>query len=334
MPSGGGVQPISLNVSDYKLRLTEWNPNAGFPVKLSGVRDNMYMLYWPFDSPGDQLDSEIVPLRVQWASDEGKSELDPHSESWQRYKTLYNYQFGEQKTVGLYAPDLSYAGQNSHGKDEYSFGHYLRLVRLYVKPEFRTEFEGFVHSYIVPAADKIFAEKNRRKNLAPLAERARWKYSPYTRLVSINVNMATIPDFELFVQKTLVPAAHETDTPMLGYRTVTGDRHNYTFVFPFDGKNEIHNDRHSLIASRLLREHQTQLVAKRRGTDARYETAALSNRAEAEAVKIADNLSAEFHSHAIDIEEIVLKSRPDMSSLLRERFTDESLEHSRTLLKA
>lgn len=320
-------------MGDYRLQLTEWNPNQGFPVKLMGVRDNMYMLYWPFDNMGDQLDSEIMPLRVQWASDEGKSELDPNSESWKRYKALYNYQFGEQKTVGLYAPDLSYAGETVHGKDDFNFGRYLRMVRLYVKPEYRGEFEGFVHNFIVPAADKIFADKNRRKNLLPIETRTRWKYSPYTRLVSVNVNMATIPEFELFVQRNLVPAARETGTPMIGYRTVTGDRHNYTFIFPFDKKEQMHFDRNTLMASMLMREHQVQIAAKHRGNGPRVEPTALTNREEAAALSKAEDLSSEFHSHAVDIEEIVLKSRPDMSSLLRERYTDDSLERASKVLR-
>ena len=317
-----------MRIGDYALRLTAWNPNKGYVVNsaFSSVHDNLYTLFFPVDSLGDQLDSEIMPLRVQWAAQEGRSELDPHSESWKRFKQLYGYQFGEQKTLGLYGPDLSYAGKTSKGLEEYNFGRYLRIVRLYVKPEYRAEFEDFVHKFIVPASTEIVMNKNRAKNLPPLEKRMRWRLPMYMRTVSINVNMPTIPEFELFIQQHLLRAARDTDTPVLTYRTVTGDKHNYTLVFPFNEKTEIQGSGSSLVASSLLREHQIQLLAKRTGKNARYQEAAYRpNAAEAEAMAIADDLSAQFHSHAIEIEEVVHKSRPDMAAALEQRYTNESV---------
>lgn len=290
------------------------------------MRDNLYTLFFPVDSLGDQLDSEIMPLRVQWAAQEGRSELDPNSESWKRFKQLYSYQFGEQKTLGLYAPDLSYAGQDQ-GRTEYDFGRYLRIVRLYVKPEHRTEFEDFVHKFIVPAATQIIMDKNAHKHLASVEQRNRWKLPAYTRMVSINVNMPTIPEFELFIQQHLLRAARDTETAVLTYRTVTGDKHNYTLLFPFNDSSDMHYDGKNLMASSLLREHQLQLMAKRSGHGAKYQAAAFAgSTAEAAALATANDLSSQFHSHALDIEEVVFKGRPDMSAALEQRFTPKSIE--------
>lgn len=316
-------------MGDYKLKLAAWNPNEGYipSSEAARVHDNLYTLFFPVDGLGDQLDSEIMPLRVQWAAQEGKSELDPNSESWKRFKQLYSYQFGEQKTLGLYAPDLSFAGQAEQGRSEYDFGRYLRIVRLYVKPEHRTEFEDFVHKFIVPAATQIIMDKNARKNVAPLEQRNRWKLPAYTRMVSINVNMPTIPEFELFVQQHLLRAARDTETAVLTYRTVTGDKHNYTLLFPFNDSSDMHYDGKALMASSLLREHQLQLMAKRSGKGPKYQAAAFAgSSAEATALATAEDLSSQFHSHALDIEEIVFKTRTDMGAALEQRFTPQSIK--------
>jgi len=45
-----------------------------------------------------------------------------------------------------------------------------------------------------------------------------------------------------------------------------------------------------------------------------------------EAVKIGNELAEQFHSHAIDIEEIVYQMRPDMSALLGGRYSNESVQ--------
>ena len=316
-------------MSDYQLKLAAWNPNEGYMATpaAASVRDNLYRLFFPVDGLADQLDSEIMPLRVQWAAQEGRSELDPNSESWKRFKQLYSYQFGEQKTLGLYAPDLSFAGQTEQGHDEYNYGRYLRIVQLYVKPEHRAQFEDFVHKFIVPAATQIIMGKNERKNLPPLEQRMRWKMPAYMRTVSINVNMPTIPEFELFIQQHLLRAARDTQTPVLTYRTVTGDKHNYTLLFPFNENSEMHYDGKSLMTSSLLKEHQLQLLAQRSGNGPKYRAAAFAgSSAETAALATANNLSSQFHSHALDIEEVVHKARPDMSAALEQRFTPKSID--------
>jgi hypothetical protein len=283
------------------------------------------------DNLGDQLDSEIMPLRVQWAAEEGRSELDPNSQSWRKFKQLYSYQFGEQKTLGLYAPDLSFAGQTKRGAEEYNYGRYLRIVRLYVKPEFKAEFEDFVHKFIVPSATEIVMSKNKHKRLPPLEQRTRWRLPANLREVSINVNMPTIPEFELFVQQHLLRAARDTETPVLTYRTVTGDKHNYTMLFPFNDKEEIQHDRNSLMASLLMREHQLQLLARRSGKGAKYEPASFAGTTEeAAALSEAQQLASQFHSHAIEIKEIVHKTRTDMGAGLEQRFTPDSIKFVQT----
>jgi hypothetical protein len=45
-----------------------------------------------------------------------------------------------------------------------------------------------------------------------------------------------------------------------------------------------------------------------------------------EALEIADDLAGQFHSHAIEIEEIVYHMRPDMSALLPGRYSKESVQ--------
>ena len=316
-------------MSDYQLKLAAWNPNEGYMATpaAASVRDNLYRLFFPVDGLADQLDSEIMPLRVQWAAQEGRSELDPNSESWKRFKQLYSYQFGEQKTLGLYAPDLSFAGQTEQGHDEYNYGRYLRIVQLYVKPEHRAEFEDLSTSLSVPAAKQIIMGKNERKNLPPLEQRMRWKMPAYMRTVCINVNMPTIPEFELFVQQHLLRAARDTQTPVLTYRTVTGDKHNYTMLFPFNDSNEMHYDGKSLMTSSLLKEHQLQLLAQRSGNGPKYQAAAFASTQQKQPHwPLANNLSSQFHSHALDIEEVVHKARLDMSAALESRFTPKSID--------
>lgn len=319
------------------MQLAAWNPNEQYvhEPKTQSVRDNLYFLYFNFDNIGDQLDSEITPLRVQWAAEEGKSELDPNSESWRRFKRLYSMQFGEQKVISLYAPELSFAGSGDTTAEQYNFGRYLRLVYLYVKPSARADFEGFVHQFIVPAATQILGYHNGLKKLRPVSERSHWRMPAYMRTVSMNVNMPTIPEFELFVQDHLLPAARETNTPMLAYRTVSGNRHNYHFLFPFNAQDDIHHDRKNLMASALLREHQLQLYAKRKKSGPQYQTAAFdpSMASETAAVGFAADLASQFHGHALEIEEIVQRVRPDMSSALEERYSKESIQFVRSSLK-
>lgn len=321
---------MSFNLNDYNLRLNSWNPNEGYVNRpgMEGIHNNLYMLFYPLESMADQLDSEIMPLRVQWAASEGKSELDPHSESWKRFKRLYGYQFGEQKTVGLFAPELSFSGETEQQKEMYDLGRYLRMVRLYVQPQFEDEFEDFVHNFIVPAAEKILTEKKNMKRLLPADQRTYWQLPTYMRTVCINVNMPTIPEFELFVQQRLLGAARDTNTAMLTYRTVTGDKHNYHILFPFNSKQDPQHDNNRLMVSRLMREHQLQLLANQAPKSAGYQPATYrpSPAATEMALATADNLSAEFHSHAIHIEEIVQRIRPDMSASLRERYTKQSIE--------
>ncbi len=323
-----------MRVGDYQLKITSWNPNQGYVASAAAAttRDNLYTLFFPLDTLADQLDSEIMPLRVQWASQEGRSELDPNSESWRRFKQLYSYQFGEQKTIGLYGPDLSYAGEMQNGHEEYNYGRYLRMVQLYVKPEYRAEFEDFVHKFIVPASTQIVMSKNEQKHLPPLAQRVRWRLPVYVRQVSINVNMPTIPEFELFMQQHLLRAARDTNTPVLTYRTVTGDRHNYTLLFPFNERSEIQADGSTLMASTLMRQHQMYLLAQRTGQLPKYREAAFkpSSAARAEAIATADDLAGQFHSHALEIQEIIHKARPDMAAALDQRFTQQSIDFVET----
>jgi hypothetical protein len=326
---GDGVQTVSAKVGDYSLKLTAWNPNEGYVNNpaTAKVRDNLYTLLFPLDTLGEQLDSEIMPLRVQWAAQEGRSELDPNSASWQQFKQLYSYQFGEQKTLGLYAPDLSFVGQTEQGQEEYNYGRYLRIVRLYVKPDHRAEFEDFVHKFIVPAATQIIMGKNEAKNLPPVDQRMRWRMPAYMRTVCMNVNMPTIPEFELFIQQHLLRAARDTQTPVMTYRTVTGDKRNYTMLFPFNDRSDMHYDGKSLMTSNLLKEHQLQLLAQRSGHGPKYQAAAFAGTTEERvALTTANNLASEFHSHALEIEEVVHRARPDMGSALNQRFTPKSIE--------
>lgn len=313
----------------FNMKLRPWNPNEGYvpAPEASSTTDNLYTLLFPFQNIGDQLDSEIMPLRVQWAAQEGKSELDPNSESWKRFKQLYSYQFGEQKTIGLFAPELSFQGDGESTTEKYDFGRYLRVVYLYVKPSARKEFEGFVQQFIVPAAEKILARRDEVTNAPPAEARTYWRLPKYLRKVSINVNMPTIPEFELFIQQRLLTAARDINTPVLTYRTVTGDKHNYHLLFPFEQANGIHSTKDNLMTSMLMREHQLQLFAKRQGRPDMFQLASARNSAAYnEALEIADDLAGQFHSHAIEIEEIVYHMRPDMSALLPGRYSKESVQ--------
>ena len=304
-------------------------------------RDNLYELYFPFENLGDQLDNEIVPLRVQWAQSAGQDALDPNSDSWKRFKELYSYQFQEEKTVALFAPELSFSGNDSSYADQYHYGRYLRIVYLYVKPEKVPQFEDFVHKFIVPAATQILAMRDEVVHAPPVGQRRLYKLPTHMRRVSINVNMPTIPEFELFMQKFLVPAAKQTNTPLLTYRTVTGNKHNYHILYPVSDPHGVHYnnktmhfDDTNLMASSLLRKHQLQTVALRgnapqdgpRLVDASYSIGGGNPAAEEEAVVYATELAEQFHSHAIHIEEVVNRTRPDMGSALSACFTSQSID--------
>lgn len=316
-------------ISDYPLQLTAWSPNSGYcvPVEFREVTNNLYTLVFPFENIGDQLDSEITPLRVQWAAEEGKLELDSRSVSWQRYKQLYGMQFGEQKIISLYAPELSFEGTGPNTVDKYNFGRYLRLVYLYVKPQARAEFEQFVLQFIVPAAEKILTRRDEVTGAPPPERRTYWRLPNYMRIVSMNVDMPTIPEFELFVQQHFLSAAQMTNTPLLTYRTVSGNRYNYHMLFPHDSEEAIQHQGDSLIASALFKKHELLRVAKRKRGEVRYRPASTGEQdAEfVEATRIGDGLSSEFHGHVIEMEEIVYGMRPDMSALLGGRYSKESV---------
>jgi hypothetical protein len=344
-PSGAALKPSAFvsNVGAYKLRLADWNPNLGYPVSPSkaGNTTNRYTLFMPFESIGDQQDNEIMPLRVQWASAQRSSDIGPNSESWRMFQELYSYQFGEQKTVALFAPELSFEGNSSKSADRYYLGRYVRMTNLFVRPEHQPDYEKFVHTYIIPAAEKILTQLDvvmkATTNRGPLPpdKRAYWRLPAYLRVVAVNVNMPTIPEFEIFTQRHLVAAAQETNTPLLCYRTVSGTRHNYYFVYPFNEHKELPYSRDTLVASALLREHQMQIVAKRSGQKVRVIPAALGSQDPeiAKALQVSSELSEQFHSHAIELEEIVYRVRPDMSARLDEKFTKDSLQFVRASLQ-
>jgi len=328
--NGAHVSSIDYEMSRYSMKMRSWNPNEGYITSSSDAHtsNNLYTLLFPFENIGDQLDSEIMPLRMQWAAEEQKSELDPNSESWQRFKKLYSFQFGEQKTIGLFAPELSFEGEGESSKEQYNFGRYLRVVYLYVKPASRKEFESFVHEHIVPAAEKILAQRDQVTNAPPLDARTYWRLPKYLRKVSINVNMPTIPEFELFIQQHMLTAARDTNTPVLTYRTVTGDKHNYHLLFPFEEAEGMHSSKDTLMASLLMREHQVQLAARRQGRKSIFHVASsgISPAAHSEAINTADNLAEQFHSHAIQMEEIVYLMRPDLSASLKGRYSNVSVQ--------
>lgn len=324
---------MSSDIRDYPLRIKQWTPNDGYlrNAAMQASRNNLYELLFPFDNLGDQLDSEIMPLRVQWAQSAGESALDPNSESWKRFKELYSYQFQEEKTVALFAPELSFKGAGAP-TEQYDYGRYLRIVYLYVKPEKIPEFEDFVHKFIVPAATEILHYRDKVVHAPPPGQRKLYRLPTHIRRVSINVNMPTIPEFELFIQRHLLPAAQRTNTALLTYRTVTGNKHNYHLFYPFNEGESIQRDGKNLVAASLLKEHHLKLVAEKY-SEPRFVGAAYSphgaahGRAEEEknAVDIANELAAQFHSHAIEIEEVVSRLRPDMAAALDGRFTSSSI---------
>jgi hypothetical protein len=341
-PSNVALKPraFASEVGAYKLKLADWNPNVGYPVSpgKAGNTTNRYTLFMPFESIGDQQDNEIMPLRVQWASAQRSSDIGPSSESWRMFQELYSYQFGEQKTVALFAPELSFEGASSKPADRYYLGRYVRMTNLFVRPERQPDYEKFVHTYIIPAAEKILAQLDvvlkTTTNRGPLPpdKRAYWRLPAYLRVVAVNVNMPTIPEFEIFTQRHLVAAAQETNTPLLCYRTVSGTRHNYYFVYPFNEHKELQYGRDTLMASALLREHQIQIVAKRSGQQVRVIPTAFGSQDPeiAKALQVSSELSEQFHSHAIELEEIVYRIRPDMSARLDEKFTKDSLQFVRS----
>jgi len=144
--------------------------------------------------------------------------------------------------------------------------------------------------------------------------------------------MPTIPEFEIFTQRHLVAAAQETNTPLFCYRTVTGTRHSYFFVYPFNEQKELQYTNDTLVASALLREHQIQIVAKRSGQQVRVVPTAMEGQDPEirKALEVSSELSEQFHSHAIEMEEIVYRVRPDMSARLDEKFTKDSLQFVRS----
>lgn len=307
---------------DTRLVLADFNPNHGYLHSHGSTsRTNLYTLLFPFQNLGDQLDSEIMPLRVQWALDQGGDILDPSTESWKRYKYLYGLQFGESKTVALFAPELSHLGPSPLPRERYDLGRYIRIVYLYVKPDLQEEFEQFVRQSIVPMAEKILAFRDEQTKAPPPDKRNYYKFGAYWRKLSMNVYMPTIPEFELFVQLHLVPAARATGIPMLTYRTVTGDRHNYHMFFPFNSPSEIHNDHKNLMVSSLLREHHLKSLPSLSRTNLRDHD---------QAKALADQLSSIFHSHLLDIEEVVFRTRPDMSAKMEGRYTQDSLKTIRS----
>lgn len=313
---------VNLEFSDFELQVSEFNPNADYlhEPSTASVRNNLYTLFFPFANLGDQLDSEIMPLRVQWAMDQGDDALNPGSESWQKFKYLYGLQFGESKTIGLFAPELSYSGVGGSPGDHYDLGRYVRIVNLYVKPGVETEFEDFVHKYIVPTAEKILAYRDEVTKAPPLEARNYYKFAPYWKKLSMNVYMSTIPEFELFIQRKFLVAARESNVPMLTYRTVTGDVHNYHMFFPFTDASDIHNDRHNLMVHSLLRKHKLESAKLQRVNDSYSEAARRNSLLEA------DSAAEEFLSHLMALDEVVYRTRPDMSAKLSGRYTRESLE--------
>jgi hypothetical protein len=203
------------------------------------------------------------------------------------WRQVYGYLAKEQKSVYQVLPDMTVVdgeiGLPAKGQGRYHYDNYLRIVDIRVHKDRTGDFENFVHTNVVPAVAK-FLPKIEGQNTNRLPR--------HLRTVKIATRLGTEPELLDFLTNYIVPAAKQTKTDVFIYRGVYSAGANYFLLFPYDDVTSLANTSNSVFSELLTKAYP----------------------------KEARQLNMQFANTISLVQEIVSKTRPDMSSNLENKF--------------
>jgi len=170
------------------------------------------------------------------------------------------------------------------GKGKYHYDNYLRIVDIRVHKDRTGDFENFVRTNVVPAVAE-FLPKIKGQNTNKLPR--------YLRTVKIATRLGAEPELLDFLANYVVPAAQKTRTDVFIYRGVYSAGANYFLMFPYDDPSALAHTSNRVISDLLAKVYPA-----------------------AEAQK----LDMQFANTISLVQELVSKTRPDMSSNLENKY--------------
>jgi hypothetical protein len=257
----------------------------GKPATATGnIGNKWYYLIYPLANIDALWETDVDFLKAQWTVTHGSK-----AASEALWRQVYGYLAKEEKSVYQVLPDLTVVdgeiGLPAKGQGKFHYDNYLRIVDIRVHKDRTTDFENFVHTNVVPAVAKF---------LPKVEGQAGNKLPRYLRSVKIATRLGAEPDLLDFLTNYVVPAAKSTGTDVFIYRGVYSSGANYFMLFPFDDPSSLANSTDSVF---------TELLAK------------------AYPGKEHKKLGQQFANTVSLVQEIVSKTRPDMSSNLENKYT-------------
>jgi hypothetical protein len=249
----------------------------------SNIGNKWYYLIYPLANIDALWETDIDFLKAQWTVTHGSKEAAEGL-----WRQVYGYLAKEQKSVYQVLPEMTVVdgvvGIPPRGAGKFHYDNYLRIVDIRVHKDRTSDFENFVHTNVVPAVARF---------LPKIEGQNRDRLPRFLRTVKIAVRLGAEPELVDFLTNYLVPAAKSTRTDVFIYRGVYSAGANYFLLFPFDDKDSLAHTRNRIISELLAKVHSPEE---------------------------AQRLDQNFASTISMVQEIVSKTRPDMSSNLENKY--------------
>lgn len=253
------------------------------PTSPNNIGNKWYYLIYPLVNINALWETDVDFLKAQWTVTHGSKEA-----SEALWRQVYGYLAKEQKSVYQVVPDMTVVdgitGVPQKGQGKYHYDNYLRIVDIRVHKDRTADFENFVHTNVVPAVAEFLPKiKGHDTNRLP----------KYLRTVKIATRLGAEPELLDFLTNYVIPAAKKTKTDVFFYRGVYSAGANYFLIFPYDEPTALAHTDKRVISELLAKVYSPDEVKK---------------------------LEAQFAGTISLVQEIVSKTRPDMSSNLENKF--------------
>lgn len=256
---------------------------VGHNAATNHIGNKWYYLIYPLANINALWETDVDFLKAQWTITHGSK--DASEALWRQ---VYGYLAKEQKSVYQVLPDMTVidgeVGLPEKGVGKYHYDNYLRIVDIRVHKDRTSDFEKFVHTNVVTAVAQFLPKiKGQDTNKLP----------KYLRTVKIATRLGAEPELLDFLTNYVVPAAKKTRTDVFIYRGVYSAGANYFLMFPYDDTSALaHTDKR--IFSELLAKVHPPATAQK--------------------------LDLQFANTISVVQEVVSKTRPDMSSNLENKY--------------
>lgn len=255
---------------------------SGDAASPNNIGNKWYYLIYPLVNINALWETDVDFLKAQWTVTH-KSKAASEA----LWRQVYGYLAKEQKSVYQALPELTVVdgeiGIPPIGQGKFHYDNYLRIVDIRVHKDRTGDFENFVHTNVVTAVAQFLPKiEGRNTNKLP----------HYLRTVKIATRLGTEPELLDFLTNYVVPAARKTRTDVFIYRGVYSAGANYFLLFPYDETTSLAHTSNSVFAELLAKAYPRE----------------------------AKKLNMQFANTISLVQEIVSKTRPDMSSNLENKF--------------